>query len=383
MRARFFLPFIIVATASASMSLLSMGGCGSDETSASASGSTRAASSGGGGNGDGGAGNGGSGGGGTGSGGSLQSDKCPGEAFSLKLGDSKTISQSTEGASDDLSSSCGDADPATGSPDLVYALTLEGDGSFKAKATAAAGSTLNPSLYLRTGCEDDATTVQCVDFGSGKAEILTGDLKAGTYYLVIDGGNKTSGAFDLSLSYAASTCGDNVLNAGEACDPPGPGCDQACQFEMAPVKQDKCPGVGNTFQIPETGLAISDHYTTGFKDDYTPGGCATPGTGGPDSVYQLVPDVAGMMTVKVGVDVDGQTSVCDQDLESPGCFDRVLYVRTTCGDAATEVTCSNTGAYDPESITFPVEAFGQYYVFVDGASPSEFGSYTLFVSIQQ
>jgi hypothetical protein len=378
MQARSFLPVIIAATASASISLLSLGGCGPDDTSSSASGSTRATSSGAGGNGDGGAGNDGGG----GAGGALASDKCPGEAFTLKLGDSKTISQSTEGASDDLSSTCGDADLSADSPDLVYAITLEGDGSFKAKATAAAGSSLNPALYLRTDCESDASTTQCVDFGSGKAELLTGDLKAGTYYLVVDGGNKTSGAFDLVLSYAAPMCGDNVLNAGEVCEPPGLGCDQSCQFQAPPLQQDKCPGVGNTYQIPENGLTIPDHFSTGFTDDYTPQGCITPGAGGPDRVYQLVPDVAGMMTVKVGFDVDGQTSVCDQDLESPGCFDRVIYVRTTCGDAATEITCSNAGVYDPESISFPVDAFGQYYVFVDSASASEFGSFTLFVSIQ-
>jgi hypothetical protein len=378
MRARSFLPVIIMATASASVSLLSLGGCGPDDGTA-ASGSTQATSSGGGGNGTGGEGNGGGG----GTGGRLDSANCPGEAVTLKLGDAVTISQTTEGGSDELSSTCGDADLTADSPDLVYALTLEGDGSFKAKATAAGDSALNPALYLRTSCDNDADTVQCVDFGSGKAELLTGDLKAGTYYLIVDGGNKTSGAFDLALSYTAPMCGDNVLNAGEACEPPGPGCDPACQLQAAPLQQDKCPGVGNTFQIPESGLTIPDHFSTGFKDDYTPGGCVTPGAGGPDRVYQLVPDVAGMMTIKVGVDVDGQTSVCDQDLESPGCFDRVIYVRTTCGDAATEITCSNAGVYTPESITFPVDAFGQYYVFVDGASPSEFGSYTLFVSIQQ
>lgn len=372
MRAQSILPATI-ATAIAISAW--MGGCGGDDTQpAQTTGSSSSSSSGEGGN------------GGSSSSSSSSSsgtpppanDNCPGEAVTLNIGDTKTVNGSTEFAIDDLSAPCASG---TG-PDVVYALTIGANGTFKARATAGAGSTLNPALYLESACGDAASMVKCSDAGAAGVEALSVDLAAGTYYLVVDSAGGAPGAFDLMLSLADPVCGDHVLTAPEACDPPGPGCDATCQFQAASPGQDKCPGLGDAFSIPATGLTIPDHFTTGFVDNYAPTSCATPGDMGPDRVYQLVPEISGMMTVKIGYDVDGTTPICDQDPESPSCFDRILYVRTTCMDGAAEIACSNAGVYSPESITFPVQELTQYYVFVDGGSAASFGTYSLFVTIQ-
>jgi hypothetical protein len=369
MRAHSIMPVTIAVAVSVSAWL---SGCGPDETSTTTTTASTSSSSGAGGNGSGGNGSGGDG----GTAAPLPNEKCPGEPLTLNLGDTMTISASTEPSSDDLSSACA----GKGGADVVYAITLAENGTFKAKVTAGAASALNPALYLRSACEDDASLIKCVDLGTAKVEYLALEAAADTYYLVVDG--SAAGAFDLTLSLTAPSCGDHVLNPGEACDPPGPGCDATCQLQAASIAQDKCPGTGNVYTVPSTGLTIPDHYTTGFADEYTPMGCATPGSGGPDRVYQLVPDIDGMMTVKVGYDVDGTTSVCDQDPENTGCFDRVLYARTACNDMASELACANAGAYSPESITFPVTALNQYYIFVDGGEKASFGTYTLFVDLQ-
>lgn len=374
MRAQSILPATI-ATAIAISSWV--GGCGGDDTQTAKTGSSSSSSSGEGGN-SGSSSSSGSG----GAGGSVTpppaNDKCPGEAVSLNIGDTKTVNGSTEFAFDDQSPKCASGND----PDVVYELTIGANGTFKARATAAAGSTLNPSLYLESACGDSASTIQCSDAGAAGVEALSLDLAAGTYYLVVDGAGGDPGAFDLMLSLADPVCGDHVLTAPEACDPPGPGCDATCQFQMPVVGQDKCPAGGGLFQIAATGLNIPDQFTTGFTDNYAPATCATLGAMGPDRVYQLIPEISGMMTVKIGYDVDGVTPSCDQDPESPSCFDRILYVRTTCGDSTSEIACANTAAYSPESITFPVTELMQYYVFVDGASAASFGTYTLSVTLQ-
>lgn len=371
MRAHSILPVTVALAVGVSSWL---GGCGNDDPDKPTTASSSTSSSGAGGNGAGGNGSGGAGGSVT----PPPNDKCPGEAVTLNVGDATSIGSFTDTASDDYSAACGGA----GAGDLVYAITLTGDGTFKAKVTATASSKLNPAIYLRSACEDDASNVQCADNGTGGVEFIAGELKANTYYLIVDGGAGSEGAFTLALSLSAPMCGDHVLNAGEACDPPTDGCDATCQFQAAPPAQDKCPAVGGTYQVPANGLTVPAQYTTGFTDDYMPMTCGKGGTGGPDRVYQLVPDIDGMMTVKLGYDMDGTTSTCDVDPENTGCFDRVLYVRTTCNDGATEIACANQGVYSPESITFPVTALNQYYVFVDGASPASYGAYSLIVSVQ-
>lgn len=324
-----------------------------------------------------------SGSGGAGGGGeATPSEACPGEGIPLKTGESRSISDSTEGGKDDLSASCGDTSMESDAPDRIYAITVEEDGSFRASVTAMAGSAIDPVLTLRSACDNESgSEIECADLSTSK-EVIAREIKAGTYYLIVDGASNTSGAFELQIDFTAPACGDSILNTGEQCDPAavGLGCDETCKFEVPLPSQDKCPGGGGVQNVGAEGVTVVNQHTTGFTDNYSSTGCpAKPG--GPDRVYQIVPEVSGTMTVSVGYDEDGMTSVCDKDAQGVGCFNRVLYVRTTCSDEGTEITCSDAGPLSPESVTFEVTEFNQYYVIVDGASAEDFGQFNLFISL--
>jgi hypothetical protein len=134
-----------------------------------------------------------------------------------------------------------------------------------------------------------------------------------------------------------------------------------------------CPGTPVSIPLGTTILLASNgNSTVGFNNDFS-GSCSLP-PGGADRVYQLTPQVSGTMTVSVGFGADGVTSICDVNITDPGCWDRVLYARTACTDAATELACSDVSATTVETITFPVTAGTPYFVFVDGFDDQSYSS---------
>lgn len=319
-------------------------------------------------------------------------DLCPGDPYDLDWGGTLKLSGTTATAKDDYKAFCGDQTPEVDAPDLVYAITLKQDGTFR--ATVETDGKLDPAVYVRSACDDEMTTTVCFDFGP-KNETITGHYVAGTYYIFVDGSANTSGPFTLTVTLDEAKCGDGVVNpAEEVCDPlppqPNDGCGDpgdptyACKLEPPKMELDQCPGEDVALTTAGLTLLASDGHTTlNYSDNYTSSGCPA-GTGGKDRVYKIVPATSGMMTASVGFEPDGTTSTCEQDISLAGCFDRVLYVRTTCDDTATELDCSDLGAADPEVIGIPVTAGTPYYVFVDGyddASTSA-GTYNLILTLQ-
>jgi cysteine-rich repeat protein len=314
------------------------------------------------------------------------SDTCAGVTFTLAPG-RLTVHGTTIGAADDYQPFCA----SSSGPDVVYAITVPQAGSLWAAVSASPGSTLQPVLDLRTDC---ASVYMCSDFGAGSTAALVSDVPAGTYYLIVDGKDDTSGDFDLRLQFGAAQCGDGVLNAGEECDVGegiandgcgDPGQPDACKLQVPSGNGDQCPGQLVDVSAGTTVLtAASGNSTYGFQDDYD-GSCSYY-PGGRDRVYRVVPAQSGTMTVSVGYEEDGKTSICDADLYDPRCWGYQLYVRSSCEDAASELGCAMDADWPvkPESLSFPVTAGSPYFVFVDGYDDGTYstGVFNLVLSLE-
>jgi len=320
-------------------------------------------------------------------------DTCPGDPYELALGDSLTLSGTTAGATDDYKSFCGDMTAEVDGADIVYQFTLAEDGIFRIEVTAAGGSDFDPALVVRSdqACDDESTDT-CFDYQHSAVEAAFGPYTAGVYYVIIDGASASSGDFVLEVSLDAAACGDGVLSRGEECDvvpiSPNDGCsdpgapDGGCKFEPPTPAKDVCPG--ESFMLTTAGLklaATDGHSNIGYTDDYL--GSCTPGMGGKDRVYAIVPQVSGMMTAAAGFMADGVSPACETDPNSSLCFDIVLYARSTCDVATSELDCSDIDGITPEIITMPVTANVPVYVFVDGFDAAFYsaGTYNLDLSL--
>jgi len=317
----------------------------------------------------------------------VPTDACTPTALALPFGSTALATGTTVGKVDNFKSFCGDTAAATSAPDVVYALTFAQEGTLKVNVTSLSGA-LNPAVYVQQTC---GTDYACYDYGSG-AETFTGDFPAGTYYLVVDGSGKTSGDFQISASFNAGKCGDGAINPGEQCDPGAavandgcgdPGTANACKYDPPTPGTDQCPGAAVSIGAGTTIVPVSGSDTTNGYTDDTFGSCSLT-AGGADRVYAVTPTASGTLTVSVGYASNGTTDICAANINDVGCWDRVLYARTTCTDTATELGCSDKGALDVETITFAVTAGTTYYVFVDGYDGGWYsqGPYNLVFKLQ-
>jgi cysteine-rich repeat protein len=317
--------------------------------------------------------------GGTGGGGGTPvSDTCPGTE--LTVGTMPAVATGTTvGAKSDYQSFCSDTVGATGSnPDVVYTFDVAAECSFTGTLSNLG---FDASISLRKGvCDDRVPGDQCLNASTGNGdEVVRASLKAGTYFLVIDGATATGGNFTLTTACPAASCGDGVLNTGEECDPGAPmagdGCIDPglageCNFEPGNPALETCPGLaigipkGADFRTPDVAPLRT---TLNAIDNYAPTACDTD-VGGRDHVYSFTTaaDITGSVTITLGEDTAG-VDLCTDPLAIT-CWDRVLYVRT--GDCATgtQIACSNDPlAYEAmEAVTFPVLPNTVYSVFVDG-----------------
>jgi hypothetical protein len=135
--------------------------------------------------------------------------------------------------------------------------------------------------------------------------------------------------------------------------------------------------------------ASSGMSTYGFTDDYI-GSCDTGGSGGRDRVFQITPAATGTMHVSVGYLTDGVTPSCPStNPTGPFCWLPVIYARTACATASTEVTCTQgvdatSGTAIPATLTFAVTANTPYWVIVDGfdGASYSYGPFNLIVNLQ-
>jgi len=320
-------------------------------------------------------------------------DVCPGEPIDLTAGDEYVLLGTTAGLVDDYTSWCGDVTPEVDSADIVYALTLPEDGTLLIEAES---ETFDPVMVLRNECEATDADL-CFDYSDLATEQIVGHFPAGTYYLILDAESGEGGEFRITAHFSLPECGDGVINpAEEQCDPLDPtatdGCTDpdaptgGCKFEPANDTNDLCPGEAHALTTEGLRLLASEGNTTyGFADDYN-GSCngETVGmAGGVDRVYQITPEVDGTVTATVGLTEDGQSPVCSAEPQSAGCWDMVLYVRTACGDNASELDCSDLDGISAESVTFSATAGTPYWIIVDGFDDTAYsqGPFNLSVTL--
>jgi cysteine-rich repeat protein len=165
-----------------------------------------------------------------------------------------------------------------------------------------------------------------------------------------------------------ATCGDGKLEPAEQCDDgnlaAGDGCDASCHLEVT-------GGSTCATAIP-ISIGLGTQEASGSTVN---GGAHTSNTctsGAADRVYAVTVTASGFLTVNL---VRAQTS-----------FDSVLYLGTACSDANANVAILCNDSFDPQNqqqlnggeiVSIRVQANSTYFVFVDGVTLADVGSYQI------
>jgi len=304
-----------------------------------------------------------------------------------------TINATTAGSTENYTSFCGDTTTPPSSPNVVYAITLSAPGDLDVVLTAPSGSALVPALDIRTDC---TKADYCLSTGAA-TDTFTTDVAAGTYYVIVTGQSGTSGAFTLSATLTAATCGNGVVDPGEQCDPGmsppandgcgAPGTVGQCQFVAPRAGTGASCTDPQILQVPagKTSLLASAGMSTYGYSDHNVGSCSQL-TGGIERVFQMTPTITGTLSVSVGYEADDVTSTCAVSPTVPECWAHMLYSRTTCATATTEIACveSHSAPNVPSTLSFAVTAGTPYWIFVDGFNGASYsyGPFNLFVNLQ-
>lgn len=295
-------------------------------------------------------------------------DDCPGQPIALTAQGGQWVASVYSGLlnlSANQAVSTPNATCSSAGKDAVFAITAPIDGVLQAALPQAA---FNASLYARTECASNTSQLVCANdnTGNGLEEIAFAVTQGTTYYLVVDSTSTTAtGPFTLEVTVQPAGCGDTVVSAGETCDDgnvvAGDGCAPDCSLE-ALTGNDVCPGYALTLsglgQDPRRLVITTD--TTPLTSNYA----GTCGGSSRDAVYAVASDIDGTLTAKL--------------FPAPG-LAPVLYGRTTCTDANTQVVCDDS-ATSGFTLSTPVLAGVPVYLFVDGLN-GEFGVSTLDITV--
>lgn len=323
----------------------------------------------------------------------LESTTCePVSSVTLELDEPFDIVGSTRGAHDTHKTYCADPSDATSAPDRVMTIEIPEDCTLTVTMESSEG--FDGAFQLQTGCADKGAQLGCIN-GQYGSTLLRG-VAAGTYYLVVDGMNGTSGDFTLHATCAAPLCGDGALNAAT----------EACDGGLDPLLGDGCTDAGeeNGCEIESVGAADTCAATSPFEVaisspatlpsgvvPYTTIGAGSDHEGDEalfwpavDEVFEFVPLETGTLRIRIGLDANG-SPFCANDWSSPGCWNHVLYAREEACDAPNiQLSYPNFITDDGvNELYFAVDAGKSYFVFVDGFDMTEFdaGPYYLDVSL--
>lgn len=204
--------------------------------------------------------------------------------------------------------------------EIAYVFTL---AEPKAVTLSLSGNYgLAPYLVVTTECGNTAAEVAC-QWYEYPTLVEWRMLDAGTYYVLVESAEE--GTFSLGL---------------EVADP-----------------SDPCAGLE---RIETSGTWSGT--TVGTFDDGR-GSCG--GSGGPDLAYELVLAEEAAVVAEI----------------TAATWDTVLYLRSDCGDPATELACNDDYSGLRSRIDAGRLAAGTYYLFVDGLYSGAWGDYTLRVTI--
>ncbi len=196
-------------------------------------------------------------------------------------------------------------------------------------------------LYL----DDDCIDVECeAPLSCRDGRCLNADIDAATL-----------------SPHGVTGCGNAELEGSELCDDgnlrDGDGCSAACEPEgscEAPIDVELA---GASFS--DGSIAVYGSTTDGT--DHAEGSCVSAPLG-KDVVYRFVSDVDGRI---------------EASTEGGAIWPTVLYARTDCDVAGSEIDCQPEETSSPPRITADVRAGEPVYLFVDGANESAGGDFRL------
>lgn len=206
-------------------------------------------------------------------------------------------------------------------PEHVYQFTVEQ----RSLVRAVLDSTYDGALYFLATCGDARGELACNDDAptTSRSEI-TATLDPGLYYLVVDGYGTAMGQYEVSLAMTP------MRSIGEVCG-------------------------GATALAPGVTIAGSTRTEANYFEATCAGGARSP-----DRVYTL--DVAQRSRVR---------------LRMQSSYDGAVYLRSTCADASTELSCNDDYQDTRHSLTTATVDPGRYYVFADGFGESAAGDFSL------
>lgn len=305
------------------------------------------------------------------------SDACPGLALPLAMkGDGtygRSITSSTAALTGTIVTAFSGCKTAPAN-DAVYAVTPPVNG----RMTATVRGAYDAMIFVRNSCAATGfTDLACSSGANGNgAETVTVPVLANTpLYLVVDGARAAAnGMFQLDVALRPAACGNNLIDGGEACDDgnaaDGDGCSSTCQIETGPT-HDTC---ANADAITLTADGTNSYSatvasgTTNLTGDQT--FSTTCASAGKDAIYKVTPPMSGVLRVSVPT----------------SSFNVSLGVRNTCTPSMSTppLTCSNaTSGTGGEEVVLAVSAGTTYYVIVDGPTATDFGSFTMNLSLKE
>jgi cysteine-rich repeat protein len=115
---------------------------------------------------------------------------------------------------------------------------------------------------------------------------------------------------------------------------------------------ESCPGK-STAVFADGEVTLEGDTTTAIGDRAGKAGACFAGKDGKDHVYRLVPQGSGVLELAV---------------TGSGALLPLAYIRSTCGDADTQISCAPPNPNHTASLRLNVSKDSEYYLVVDGAS---------------
>jgi hypothetical protein len=298
----------------------------------------------------------------------------------LSPGDTVTLQGTTAGAKDDYMSFCADTTADADNNDVVVGVDLTAPCTLT--VTLDDGGNFDGAISERhADCTMRGAGDGCQNLSpSGTVETYKENAAAELSYYVIDSADGGSGDFSLTIKCEVPVCGDGVINAGEECDGGGanpddscgdPGAANACKIEAA-IAADTCADATTVIDVTNASDVVLPMTAPLFNnataaDDYQPldNGCSHE-AGGLDQVFAV--RALGAGTLSASLEAENAGPVCTPpDFVDPTCRDRLVYIRTACGDQNSQVSCVNTFDEEPVNAASASVLLNQtVYVFVDG-----------------
>ncbi len=317
---------------------------------------------------------------------------CPGRAVALAAKPDGTRAGVVSGTTVGNANTVASCNTAAGtSSDAIYAITPDIDGLLEARVRGPFNTILSvlsscaapvgaPASVMACSWKGNATSDPMGIDGLGSMpKRVTAPVVAGTtYYVVVDSavssGNAGAGTFTVDLKVTPSVCGNGVLEGGEQCDDGATdaddGCSATCQLE-AVTSRSTCANAeaitltaaGDTF-VAALARGTTNLLANGDLATSTSAACSAPGR---NAMFSVIAPVAGVLRASV----------------KSTQFDAVLgFRKPTCALTGVPFMCANdTPLGGTESLATPVTAGETVWIAVDGKVATEYGRFTLDVSV--